>query len=109
VDIVLGLRGLPGIEGVGSKANHRPGNIPRPLESAASIPLCTSVASLLLAPQVVPSPEFHFRGEKNMKRLAALLGATAIALLATACNQSANTHDADVQALKDNEIQWNAD
>ena len=44
-----------------------------------------------------------------MKRLAALLGATAIALLATACNQSANTHDADVQALKDNEIQWNAD
>jgi len=44
-----------------------------------------------------------------MKRFATLLGATAIALLATACNQSANTHDADVQALKDNETQWNAD
>lgn len=44
-----------------------------------------------------------------MKRLAALLGITAIALVATACNQSANTHDADVQALKDNEVQWNQD
>jgi len=44
-----------------------------------------------------------------MKRLAALLGMTAIALMATACNQPADTHDADVQALKDNETQWNQD
>ena len=44
-----------------------------------------------------------------MKRLAALLGITAIALMATACNQPADTHDADVQALKDNEAQWNQD
>jgi uncharacterized protein (TIGR02246 family) len=44
-----------------------------------------------------------------MKRLAALLGATAIAFTVTACNQSANTHDADVQAIKDIETQWNAD
>lgn len=44
-----------------------------------------------------------------MKRLAALLGATAIALLATACNKPADTHDADVQAIKDNETQWNQD
>ena len=44
-----------------------------------------------------------------MKNLAALLGVTVIAALATACNQPANTHDADVQALKDNEAQWNQD
>ncbi len=43
-----------------------------------------------------------------MKRLAGLIGATLIALMATACNQPpADTHDADVQALKDNEAQWN--
>ncbi|MGB8260863.1 MAG: SgcJ/EcaC family oxidoreductase [Terracidiphilus sp.] len=44
-----------------------------------------------------------------MKRLAALMGTTAIALMAIACNQPANTHDADVQAIKDNETQWNQD
>jgi uncharacterized protein (TIGR02246 family) len=44
-----------------------------------------------------------------MNRLAALLSLSAIALAATACNQPANTHDADVQALKDNETQWNQD
>lgn len=44
-----------------------------------------------------------------MKRLAALLGATAIALMATACNKPADTHDADVQAIKDSETQWNQD
>jgi len=44
-----------------------------------------------------------------MKRTAALAGATLLALMATACNQTANTHDADVQALKDVETQWNQD
>jgi uncharacterized protein (TIGR02246 family) len=44
-----------------------------------------------------------------MKRFAALAGAMLLALLATACNQTANTHDADVQALKDVETQWNQD
>ena len=44
-----------------------------------------------------------------MKRIAALTGATLLALIATACNQTANTHDADVQALKDVETQWNQD
>ena len=41
-----------------------------------------------------------------MKRIATLIGGTAIALMATACNQPADTHDADVKALKDNEAQW---
>ena len=44
-----------------------------------------------------------------MKRIAALLSIGAITLLATACNQTANTHDADVQAIKDSEVQWNQD
>ena len=44
-----------------------------------------------------------------MKRWAYLAGATLIALMATACNKTANTHDADVQALKDVETQWNQD
>ena len=44
-----------------------------------------------------------------MKRIAALAGATLFALIAAGCNQTANTHDADVQALKDVETQWNQD
>ena len=44
-----------------------------------------------------------------MKRLAALIGATVIALMASACNQPVDTRNADVQALKDNEAQWNLD
>jgi uncharacterized protein (TIGR02246 family) len=44
-----------------------------------------------------------------MKRLAALAGATLIVLMATACNQSADTHDADVKAIKNIEAQWNTD
>ena len=44
-----------------------------------------------------------------MKRFAALAGATLLALMAAACNQTANTHDADVQAIKDVETQWNQD
>ena len=44
-----------------------------------------------------------------MKRFAALAGATILALMATACNQTANTHDAEVQAIKDVETQWNQD
>lgn len=44
-----------------------------------------------------------------MKRLAALLGASMIALAAISCGTSADTHDADVKAIKDNETQWNQD
>jgi uncharacterized protein (TIGR02246 family) len=42
-----------------------------------------------------------------MKRIATLICGTAIALMAIACNQTPDTHDADVQAVKDNEAQWN--
>ncbi len=41
-----------------------------------------------------------------MNRFTAICGPAAIALLLTACNQTADTHDADVKALKDNEVQW---
>lgn len=44
-----------------------------------------------------------------MKRIAMFLGTTAIALMAVACNESADTHDADVKAIKNLEIQWNQD
>ena len=44
-----------------------------------------------------------------MKRFATLTGIAVIALMATACNQPADTHDADVQAIKDVETQWNQD
>ena len=44
-----------------------------------------------------------------MRRLAAFIGMSAIALMATACNQAPDTHDADVQAIKDVEAQWNKD
>jgi uncharacterized protein (TIGR02246 family) len=45
-----------------------------------------------------------------MKRLAALCAAIAVACSLTACNQAPapapNTHDADIKAIQDNEIQW---
>lgn len=44
-----------------------------------------------------------------MKRFAALAGVTLLALMTAGCNQTANTHDADVQAIKDGETQWNQD
>jgi uncharacterized protein (TIGR02246 family) len=44
-----------------------------------------------------------------MKRLANLCVAAAIALTLTACNQTADTHDADVAAIQANEVQWNQD
>ena len=44
-----------------------------------------------------------------MKRCVALAGATLFALMAAGCNQTAKTHDADVQAIKDVEAQWNQD
>jgi uncharacterized protein (TIGR02246 family) len=44
-----------------------------------------------------------------MKRFASLTGIAVIALMAAACNQPADTHDADVQAIKDAETQWNQD
>jgi uncharacterized protein (TIGR02246 family) len=44
-----------------------------------------------------------------MKRIAMFLGATAIVLMAVACNESADTHDVDVKAIKNIEIQWNQD
>ena len=42
-----------------------------------------------------------------MKRFATLCAITAIALTMTACNQTPDTHDADVKAIQDNEAQWN--
>jgi uncharacterized protein (TIGR02246 family) len=44
-----------------------------------------------------------------MKRIATLTGSAVIALMAIACNQPADTHDADVKALKNLEIRWNQD
>jgi uncharacterized protein (TIGR02246 family) len=44
-----------------------------------------------------------------MKRFATLIATAAIALMATSCNQPADTRDADMQAVKDNEAQWNQD
>jgi len=44
-----------------------------------------------------------------MKRIAMFLGTTAITFMAVACNQPADTHDADVKAIKLNEVQWNQD
>jgi uncharacterized protein (TIGR02246 family) len=41
-----------------------------------------------------------------MKRFAILCAIT-IALTLTACNQTPDTHDADVKAVQDNEAQWN--
>jgi uncharacterized protein (TIGR02246 family) len=42
-----------------------------------------------------------------MKRLVTLCAVAAIALAVTACNQMPDTHDADIAALKANEVQWN--
>jgi uncharacterized protein (TIGR02246 family) len=47
--------------------------------------------------------------ELQMKQLATLCAAATIALTLTACNQAVDTHDADVAALKSNELQWNQD
>src|SRR5580658_7157343 len=44
-----------------------------------------------------------------MKRPLTLTAIAVIALMATACNQPADTHDADVQAIKNDELQWNQD
>jgi uncharacterized protein (TIGR02246 family) len=42
-----------------------------------------------------------------MNRLASLGAITTLALTLSACNQTADTHDADVKAIQDNEAQWN--
>ena len=44
-----------------------------------------------------------------MQRWTTLSTITMLALLMAACNQAADTHDADVKALNDNETQWNQD
>lgn len=45
-----------------------------------------------------------------MKRIAVILVAALLALLMTACNQSAaDTREADMKAIKDNEAQWSQD
>jgi uncharacterized protein (TIGR02246 family) len=44
-----------------------------------------------------------------MKRLATLCAFTTMAFTITACNQTPDTHDADVKAIQDNEAQWNQD
>jgi uncharacterized protein (TIGR02246 family) len=42
-----------------------------------------------------------------MKRLVTLCAIATMALTLTACNQTPDTHDADVKAIQDNEAQWN--
>jgi uncharacterized protein (TIGR02246 family) len=42
-----------------------------------------------------------------MKRLATLCAAASIALMSTACNQTSANPDADAQAIRTNEAQWN--
>jgi uncharacterized protein (TIGR02246 family) len=42
-----------------------------------------------------------------MKRFATLCAIFTMALTLTSCNQTANTHDADVKAIQDSEAQWN--
>jgi uncharacterized protein (TIGR02246 family) len=44
-----------------------------------------------------------------MKRFVPLCATAAIALTMTACNQTPDTHDADVAAIQANEVQWNQD
>jgi len=44
-----------------------------------------------------------------MKRFAALCSTVAILWMVIACNQPADTRDADVKAIKDLETQWNKD
>jgi uncharacterized protein (TIGR02246 family) len=44
-----------------------------------------------------------------MKRILSLCAISAIAITLTACNQAADTHDADVKAINDTETQWNRD
>jgi uncharacterized protein (TIGR02246 family) len=44
-----------------------------------------------------------------MKKIAALACAAVVASMMTACNQTANTHDADVKAITDLETAWNQD
>lgn len=44
-----------------------------------------------------------------MKRILSLCAISAIAITLTACNQTPDTHDADVKAITDTEVQWNQD
>jgi uncharacterized protein (TIGR02246 family) len=44
-----------------------------------------------------------------MKRFATLCAISAMAFTISACNQTPDTHDADVKAIQDNEAQWNQD
>jgi uncharacterized protein (TIGR02246 family) len=54
-----------------------------------------------------------FEEERNVKAFASLCSTAAIALVLTACNQAPppppDTHDADVKAISDLEVQWNKD
>jgi uncharacterized protein (TIGR02246 family) len=67
--------------------------------------------------QIVPDDATTFgytqrtlnRRKGTTKRFATLCATTVIALMMTACNETADTHDADVKALKDIEAQWNRD
>jgi uncharacterized protein (TIGR02246 family) len=44
-----------------------------------------------------------------MKRVAILCATAAVGLMITACNQTPDTHDADVKAIQATEAQWNQD
>jgi ketosteroid isomerase-like protein len=45
----------------------------------------------------------------KMKRAATLCAAAAVALMFTACSQAPDTHDADVRAIQNDDLQWNHD
>src|SRR5262249_15188529 len=49
------------------------------------------------------------RGETAMNRRIAITGPVLLLAIAAAHSQSAGSRDADIQALKDNETQWNKD
>jgi uncharacterized protein (TIGR02246 family) len=45
----------------------------------------------------------------KMKRAPTICAAAAVALMFTACNQAPDTHDADVRAIQNDDLQWNRD
>src|SRR5207237_2048816 len=64
---------------------------------------------LLSGPIQAPASPANPNRSIEMKRFVTLCAITTIALTLTACNQTPDTHDADVKAIQDNEAQWNQD
>jgi uncharacterized protein (TIGR02246 family) len=47
--------------------------------------------------------------ENNMKTPMTVFAMVAIAFMMTACNRASDTRDADIQAIRNDEVQWNQD